>query len=371
MMICRSLIPLSSSVKISLIGKHHILHHLLGSYSGRVINFLLDQEMHLTLQCNDHEVCATVTICLSPVVDFQQALNDWVDASLALLENNQGLAEGLDNLEQARSAVQTMNYAVQTCGQYVIPLEALRLMIKLIDNVADIGVSSFFGFKDSSDCTQAHPLLKVGWTLLSSVYRTVQQQKVDDSDVEGLAEIFDCSAAEIKGTPDVIQGIERLMVEVASLINEYTKGSSLVRPSQAQFTGVKGRITKCQAALKDLYEKLRTRIMVYAAHHSKETLEHVEEMHGRVEETQEDVKRRDTQKSSNKMRKWLKAHNSSINHKSARDTCVEGTGSWFSKDERFQKWLHEPGTPLLVSGGREYSPDWVVRTILSLFMKRD
>ncbi|KAF8838779.1 hypothetical protein BDN67DRAFT_971003 [Paxillus ammoniavirescens] len=41
-----SLIPLSSIVQISLIGKHHILHHPLGSYSGRVIDFLLDQGHH-------------------------------------------------------------------------------------------------------------------------------------------------------------------------------------------------------------------------------------------------------------------------------------------------------------------------------------
>jgi hypothetical protein len=33
---------------------------------------------------------------LSPVVDYQQALNNWVDASLARLDNNQVLAEGLD-----------------------------------------------------------------------------------------------------------------------------------------------------------------------------------------------------------------------------------------------------------------------------------
>jgi hypothetical protein len=66
--------------------------------------------------------------------------------------------------------MQGVNYAVETYGQYIAPLgQALRLMIKLIDNVAEVGVSSF-GFKGSSDRTQAHPLLKVGWTLLSSVY---------------------------------------------------------------------------------------------------------------------------------------------------------------------------------------------------------
>ncbi|KIK71821.1 hypothetical protein PAXRUDRAFT_836581 [Paxillus rubicundulus Ve08.2h10] len=145
------LLPLSSSIKISLFGKRHVRDHLLGSYSGRVIDFLLDKETSLTLQ---GEGSATVTIRLSPVVDFQQAMNDWVDTSLARLDNNKGLSEGPDNLDQAISAMQAVNHAVETCGQYIAPLgQALRLMSKLIDNVAD-----------------AHPLLKLGWSLLSSVY---------------------------------------------------------------------------------------------------------------------------------------------------------------------------------------------------------
>ncbi|KIK74838.1 hypothetical protein PAXRUDRAFT_835879, partial [Paxillus rubicundulus Ve08.2h10] len=128
------LLPLSSSIKISLFGKRSVRDHLLGSYSGRVIDFLLDKETSLTLQ---GEGSATVTIRLSPVVDFQQAVNDWVDASLARLDNNRGLAEGLDYFDQAISTTQAMYHAVETYGQYIAPLgQALRLMIKLIDNVA-------------------------------------------------------------------------------------------------------------------------------------------------------------------------------------------------------------------------------------------
>jgi hypothetical protein len=161
----RSLIPLSSTVNVSLIRKDHVLYHLSGSYSGRVTDFLLDKgmfsmeissldcvskcrlETSLTLEDDRHVACATVTMQLSPVIDFQQAVNDWVDTSLARLGNNQGLAEGVDKLDQAISAMQAANYAVETCGQYIAPLgQALRLMIKLIDNVADVGVSSFLRF---------------------------------------------------------------------------------------------------------------------------------------------------------------------------------------------------------------------------------
>ncbi|KIJ04592.1 hypothetical protein PAXINDRAFT_22114 [Paxillus involutus ATCC 200175] len=207
------LIPLSSTVNVSLIRKGHVLYYLSGSYSGRVTDFHLDKETSLILEDDRHVACATVTMQLSPVVDFQQAVNDWVDMSLARLGNNQGLAEGVDELDQAISAMQAANYAVETCGQYIAPLgQALRLMIKLIDNVADV-----------------HPLLKVGWTLLSSVYMAVQQKKLGDRDVQGLAESLrelvgmasDCPVAEIRGT-DVIESIEHLALEVASLIDEYT-----------------------------------------------------------------------------------------------------------------------------------------------------
>ncbi|KAF8837278.1 hypothetical protein BDN67DRAFT_909501 [Paxillus ammoniavirescens] len=50
------------------------------------------------------------------------------------------------------------------------------------------------------------------------------------------------------------------------------------------------------------------------------------------------------------IREWLKPHDSSINHKSARDACVEGTGTWVAKDERFRKWLNEPGKTLWILG---------------------
>ncbi|KIJ14091.1 hypothetical protein PAXINDRAFT_100315 [Paxillus involutus ATCC 200175] len=332
------IIPISSTVKIVLIGKRRIRDHLLGSYSGRIIDFL-DKDKPFTLENDQHGACATITMGLSSAADYQQALIASVDASLARLDNSPRLEEGLDMVDQANSSMQVAYSAVETYGQYIAPLgQALRLMIKLIDNVAD-----------------AHPLLKVGWTLLSSA---VQEQRLNDDNVRGLAESLrelvgvasDCPVTEIKGTPGVIESIERLALEVASLIDEYTKSSFAVRVGRAQITDVTARITKCQAELNGLYEKLRTRIMAYTANRVKEMQECVEKMQERAKETQEDAKRKDAQKHSNKMRKWLNPHNSSVNHKLARDTRVEGTGSWLAKDERFRRWLDEPGTELWIAG---------------------
>ncbi|KAF8838113.1 hypothetical protein BDN67DRAFT_124834, partial [Paxillus ammoniavirescens] len=291
----------------------------------------LDKDKSLTLQDDRQITCAKLTMGLSPVTDYQQALIASVDASLARMGYNPRLEEGLDNVDSMQAAYS----AVETCGEYIAPLgQALQLMKKLIDNLAE-----------------AHPMLKLGWTLLSSVYTAVQEQRLNDDNVRGLAESLrelvgvasDCPVVEIKGTPDVIKSIERLALEVASLIDEYTKSSFAARVGMTQITDVTARITKCQAELKDVYEKLRTRIMAFTANR-------VKEMQKRIREIDEDAKRRDAQQHSNKIREWLKAHNSSINHKSARDTCVEGTGSWLAKDERFRKWLDEPTTGLWILG---------------------
>ncbi|KIK81665.1 hypothetical protein PAXRUDRAFT_102350, partial [Paxillus rubicundulus Ve08.2h10] len=334
------IIPLSSTVKVSFSGKHRVRHHLLGSYSGRVVDLLLDKETPLALKDDRHAACATISMRLSPVVDYQQALNVSIDASLARLDNNPRLAEGLDDVDKVMSAMQSMDYAVETYGQYIAPLgQALRLMVKLIDNLAE-----------------AHTFLKVGWSLLSSA---VQQQQLDDHDVRGLAKSLrelvgvasDCPVAEIKGTPDVIQGIERLAFEVASLIDEYTQSCFMVRLGKAQITDIRSRIKDCEVELKDLYEKLKTRIMAYTAKHVKDMQECVKDMQKRVEETQEDAKRRDARQLYDQIREWLKPQDSSLHHKSARDTRVEGTGTWFAKDERFRKWLNESGRTMWISGG--------------------
>ncbi|KIK95714.1 hypothetical protein PAXRUDRAFT_11271 [Paxillus rubicundulus Ve08.2h10] len=127
------------------------------------------------------------------------------------------------------------------------------------------------------------------------------------------------------------------------------------RLGKAQITDVKECITGCQAAVKDLYEKLSTRIVARMANNFKE-------MHARVKETQEDAKQRDAKQLSDEMRQWLKPYNTSTNHKAARDTHVKGSGSWCPEDERFQKWLNEPGTTLWISAGREHPLDCLVRT---------
>jgi hypothetical protein len=80
-------------------------------------------------------------MALSPLVDYQQAWNHSVDASLGRLDNNKVVAEGFDNTDRAVPDNQAMNYYVETRGRHIAPLgQALRLMDKLIANVAEVGV---------------------------------------------------------------------------------------------------------------------------------------------------------------------------------------------------------------------------------------
>ncbi|KIJ13577.1 hypothetical protein PAXINDRAFT_13541 [Paxillus involutus ATCC 200175] len=164
----------------------------------------------------------------------------------------------------------------------------------------------------------------------------------------------DCPVAEIKGTPDPIESIERLALEVASSIDEplYQKLFLLVLPGKAQITDVKARITACQAAFKDQYERPRTSTTAYTAKRVGKMDERVKEIQQGIKEKQEDAKRRDSEKPSDQIQEWLKPHNTSINHKSARDTHVEGTGSWLQYiSTTWNNALHLTTCLILLTGG--------------------
>ncbi|KIJ19046.1 hypothetical protein PAXINDRAFT_8395 [Paxillus involutus ATCC 200175] len=248
----------SSMVEISLVGKHRFYHRLLGSYSDRVVDFLTDPDTLLALQNGPHGACATITMVLSPFVDYQQAWVHSVDETLGRLDSNKIVAEGFDNKDRAVPAGQAMNYCVETRGRHIAPLgQALRLLNKLIDNVS----------------TQAHPLLRVGWTLLSWAYTEIQEERLDDRYVQTLAEIFrdvvgtasDCRVAEIEDTPHIIPSIERLALEIASLIDEYLKNASMTRLDMAQIANVQACTTKCRALLTQLRAMLMMSVTVYLA----------------------------------------------------------------------------------------------------------
>jgi hypothetical protein len=98
--------------------------------------------MPVLFQHGRHAARALITVDLLPLVDYQQAWNDCIDASLGRLDNNKVLAEELNSTDPPVLVMgQVMNYSVETCGKYMAPLgQALRLMNKLIDNVGEVGV---------------------------------------------------------------------------------------------------------------------------------------------------------------------------------------------------------------------------------------
>ncbi|KIJ19044.1 hypothetical protein PAXINDRAFT_97114 [Paxillus involutus ATCC 200175] len=246
-----------------------------GSYSGRVIDFLVgaSSKMPVLFQHGRHAARALITVDLLPLVDYQQAWNDCIDASLGRLDNNKVLAEELNSTDPPVLVMgQVMNYSVETCGKYMAPLgQALRLMNKLIDNVGE-----------------GHPLLNVGWALLSSVYTMVQRQRLDDHNVSSVADVFlqvvgvagDCPVAQIKGKPRIIQTIECLALEVASLIDAYAKCCFGKRLGEARWNAdAQACMTKCSAETQ-------------GGHHVKQTREGLEGIQEGVKEISKGVTKR-------------------------------------------------------------------------------
>jgi hypothetical protein len=209
----------SSTMTITIFRKHLLpfpKSDPVGQYLGNIVELLENDKEHELRNKDDVPIQACIKIKLSLIEDFRKAIMDGVDASLPRLSENRLLATGLGGIDMASSGY----VAVETLGTYVTPLgQALQLIVKIVDNIAD-----------------AHPILKVSWIVLSSVYKAVQQQKVMDNDIRILAETLremvgvaaDCpDLRKVEGSTDVIFEISRASLDVASLIDEYTESQSL------------------------------------------------------------------------------------------------------------------------------------------------
>ncbi|KAF8960073.1 hypothetical protein BDZ97DRAFT_1358391 [Flammula alnicola] len=93
--------------------------------------------------------------------------------------------------------------------------KALQLTKNIMDNLSHV-----------------HPILKASWTVLSRVYEAVQATDIQDDSIRELADTLRemlgaANAAPnlpvIADTPNILEEISRQSLQIASLIDEYTK----------------------------------------------------------------------------------------------------------------------------------------------------
>jgi len=206
----------SSTIGIMVFHKRTILKRVLGRYTGTVTQ-LIENDATLDLVDETGTKVAAIKVKLCLVSEPEQYFMKRVDADLAHFKDS-GVLAGISG--HVVSVAQTGDVAAQTLSPCIVPLgQALQLIVKFMDGIAD-----------------AHPILKVSWTVLSFVYKVIQQQSVQDDFVCDLAnslrDMVDMANIRrdglvLGGVNNVTQEIGRACLEVASLIHEYSKPSLL------------------------------------------------------------------------------------------------------------------------------------------------
>ncbi|KDR74231.1 hypothetical protein GALMADRAFT_571929 [Galerina marginata CBS 339.88] len=182
-----------------------------------------------------------------------------------------------------------------------------------------------------STVSTVHPILNASWTIVSSLYKAVQETDLQDASIRELAgtlrEMLATAnavrnLAEIPDMPNVIEEIGHQSIQVASLIHEYAKLSFARRTGEIQILGLKSRIENCQKSCATLKVKLADRINV---------------------DTNTRVKKIEDRQLAAEVNKWLSAPDSSRFRNEAHEKREVDTCSWFLNGERFIRWQENPG----------------------------
>ncbi|KIJ94632.1 hypothetical protein K443DRAFT_354461 [Laccaria amethystina LaAM-08-1] len=227
-------LSLSSVMKVELYRGFKInlrwFEHLVGQHERDVVAFLENAADFGLTDKKGNSFPAKMHIVLSPSGDNTKEFLGKVDAGVNRLSSNGAVAG-----------------TVSTLGI------VLQLTKTIMDNLSE-----------------AHPILKASWTVVSSLYQVVRETDLQDKAIQELAttlrEILATTKAipnlqEIPDTINVIKEINRQSLEVAVLIQEYTKLHFAVRTFRIS-VDLKSRIDKCRSKWVDLHEKLFNRIAV-------------------------------------------------------------------------------------------------------------
>ncbi|KZP12249.1 hypothetical protein FIBSPDRAFT_937028 [Athelia psychrophila] len=195
--------------------------------------------------------------------------------------------------------------------------------------------------------SNAHPVLKMTWTVLSAAFKAAKSQMDQDASIcdlaKSLQEILGVAnvcpeLARVEDTDDVIAEIRRAALEGALLIAEYVGTTSLAgRTAKHQLSDMSDRITQCQKRYTDLGSKFDRRVQL--------------ETHAMAKETDKRVKGIQDVQMEEKIEKWMDAPDTSPNFNAARKKHQLDTGSWFLNGSAFTRWMEHPDILLWLHGG--------------------
>ncbi|KAF8955682.1 hypothetical protein BDZ97DRAFT_1764582 [Flammula alnicola] len=229
----------SSTITIKIYRKRaRLLTSVVGLHKGKVVDLLEnDTLLDLTDKKGD-PISAKMKMGLSRVSESDSNVKTFmekVDADVSRLPSNKAIIN-----------------TASTLGK------ALQLTKNIMDNLShDVG-------------DQAHPILKASWTVLSRIYEAVQVTDIQDDSIRELADTLRemlgaANAAPnlpvIADTPNVLEEISRQSLQIASLIDEYTKLCYAARTLKIQISDdLKSRIDESKKSCADLLAKFDRRV---------------------------------------------------------------------------------------------------------------
>ncbi|KZP10797.1 hypothetical protein FIBSPDRAFT_899444 [Athelia psychrophila] len=312
---------ISSTLKIAIFRKRR-LHKdsLVAQYTGQGRDFLDRDTKYLltdeTGSRTDLRLSINIDLISIPPADFIKSVTD--------------NAAGLQSVGTSETAQALGGLGLQI-------FQILEKIVPAIDTISD-----------------AHPVLKMTWTVLSAAFKAVKSQMDQDAAVcdlaKSLQEILGAAnvcpeLARIEDTDDVITEIRRAALEGALLIAEYVGTTSLAgRTAKHQLSDMSDRITQCQKQYTDLGGKFDRRVQLETRAMVKEMQETVKETDARVQWIQ------DVQMEEN-IERWMDAPDTSPNFNAARKKHQPDTGSWFLDGSAFARWKDHPDILLWLHGG--------------------
>ncbi|KZP12267.1 hypothetical protein FIBSPDRAFT_1050183 [Athelia psychrophila] len=310
--VVRSHLNISSTLKIAIFRKRRVhKDSLVAQYTGQGRDFLdRDTKYLLTDETGsqiDLRLSINIDLASIPPADFIKSVT----------ENAAGL-----------QSVGTSETAQALGGLGLQIFQILEKIVPAIDAIAD-----------------AHPVLKMTWTVLSAAFKAVKSQMDQDAAVcdlaKSLQEILDAAnicpeLARVEDTDDVIAEIRRAALEGALLIAEYVGTTSLAGRTS------KHQLSECQTGSPNVRSDIPTLAKTDAT---------VTETHAMVKEADARVKGVQDVQMEREIKIWMDAPDTSPNLNAARKKHQPDTGSWFLKGSAFTRWMENPDILLWLHGG--------------------
>ncbi|KAI0059572.1 WD40 repeat-like protein [Artomyces pyxidatus] len=202
---------------------------------------------------------------------------DRADHALDRLNKPSNTSGLLQSVSAAVGDAQSVDAAVQqvtrATGTEILgsALQFLDVLVQVVDGFADVRVEILLLRVLTRWYLQVHPIFRLSWTLLSTVYKTLKAQAVEDEAMRDLAiDLRDMlgyarrctNVKKIDGTTDILVEVGRLVSDGAIIIDERMRHGFIGRTVTSMYRDTQKRIQDCRDRLSKLQGKFSVSLQI-------------------------------------------------------------------------------------------------------------